>query len=129
MAHLPLNMEGLEYYRADYVAEFMNAVSEWINQYHNIKNLTIKITEVVGEEGGQETGVRLAEVLASNNTIETLDLYRTQLIDKNNKEQWGNALLENKMITKLCGGIKWDVVEYLKAKTADRTPTLEIESY
>ena len=81
---------------------------------------------MVGEEGGQEFGVRLAEVLASNTTIETIELEETNLIDEENQEQWGDALLQNTTITRLSlEGIESDVFEYLKAKTADRSPPLE----
>jgi len=127
MAHLPLNMEELDILYANYGAEFLNAVSERINKFKNIKTLELNFSSVLWEEGPQEASVRLAEVLASNITIETLTLNRTNLIDENNKEQWGNALLQNKTITKLyCGDVNSDVVEYLKANTAYRSPTLEI---
>merc|ERR1712086_1136363 len=123
-------MEKLNIWGAEYGDEFINAVIERIKEFNNLKKLWLDGIKVVGEEGGQEVGVRLAEVLASNTTIETLGLTNTNLIDEENKEQWGDALLQNTTITYLrLWGVESDVVEYLKATTADRSPPLKIESY
>jgi len=128
MAHLPLNINTLYIDNAAYGAEFMDAVIQRIKQFSNIKYLFIVRTTVVGEEGGQEVGVRLAEVLATNTTITDIIMDNTNLIDDKNKEQWGDALLRNKTVTKLSlSGVESEIVDYLKTKTAARSPPLEIE--
>merc|ERR1719491_39564 len=100
---------------AAYGAEFMDAVTQRIKQFSNIKYLFIVRTTVVGEEGGQEVGVRLAEVLATNTTITSIFMDDSNLIDDKNKEQWGDAMLRNKTVTKLSlEGVETEVVDYLK---------------
>ena len=114
-------------YRAEYGAEIYDALIERIKQFKSLKWLLLFDSKVVGEDGGQEVGVCLAEVLSSNNTVETLGL--EDLINDNNKEQWGVALLQNETITRLAlDGVESNLVDYLKAKTAERSPQLEIKS-
>ena len=51
----------------------------------------------------------------------------TNLIDDKNKEQWADALLRNETVTSLSlQGVEAKVVDYLKTKTAARSPPLEI---
>merc|ERR1740124_1012082 len=119
---------GQEVGVCEYGAEFMNAVIQQIKQFRNIELLNICDTTVVGEEGGQEVGVRLAEVLATNTTIIDIIMDDTNLIDDKNKEQWGDALLRNKTVDELSlTGVEYEIVDYLKTRTAARSPRLNIE--
>jgi len=128
MAHLPLGIEGLDISYARYDAEFMNAVIEQIQYFHNLETLDIYAIKVLDEKGGLEVseeeglevGVRLAEVLASNTTIKSLDVRFSNLIDEKNKEEWGDALLQNTTIKELdFDGVDKDVFDYLKEKSAE----------
>ena len=94
----------------------------------NLEVLGISNTLVGGEKEGQEAGVRLAKVLATNTTIKELDLSRTDLIDVDNMMQWGNAMIKNTTLTGLSlDGVEAEIAEQLRTITKDRTPSLEIK--
>ena len=82
-------------------------------------------TKVRGEKGGQEAGVRLAKVLATNTTIKTLYLQHTDLIELDTVEQWGDALMKNTTLTVLSlDGVDEEIKEKLRTRTKDRTPKI-----
>ena len=94
----------------------------------NLEVLGISDTLVGGEKEGQEAGVRLAKVLATNTTIKELDLSRTDLIGVDNVMQWGDAMMENTTLTGLSlDGVEAEIAEQLRTITKDRTPSLEIK--
>eukprot|EP00555_Chaetoceros_dichaeta_P003080 CAMPEP_0198249616 /NCGR_PEP_ID=MMETSP1447-20131203/1091_1 /TAXON_ID=420782 /ORGANISM="Chaetoceros dichaeta, Strain CCMP1751" /LENGTH=109 /DNA_ID=CAMNT_0043934295 /DNA_START=1 /DNA_END=327 /DNA_ORIENTATION=- len=72
--------------------------------------------------GGQDAGVLLAEVIASHTGIEKLYLWNTDLIGKDNVEQWGKSLLKNKKLTYLgLDGVTDEIREQLRDATKDRS--------
>ena len=94
----------------------------------NLEVLGISDTLVGGEKEGQEAGVRLAKVLATNTTIKELDLSRTDLIGVDNVMQWGDAMMKNTTLTGLSlDGVEAEIAEQLRTITKDRTPSLEIK--
>merc|ERR1711935_1047564 len=106
MAHLPLTIKELSIENANFGAEFVEALIQQVGKFKNLEKLRISNTYVsdekgiwntlvrlVGgkkgdEKGGQEAGVRLAKVLATNATIKELYLWYTDLIGSDNVEEW-----------------------------------------
>jgi len=149
VAHLPLTIDELTIY-SDYGIEFMRALIERVLEFHNMKYLDIFQTSVMervkkfhnlerlgilrtlvgGEEEGQEAGLRLAEILSWNTTIELIRL-PAGLVGVKNVEKWGNALMENKTLTTFyySGKLRDEIVDELKTKTKDRKPKLKIEKW
>jgi len=101
VAHLPPTIESLIIAEANYGVEFLEALIERVKQLHDMKELTIENTLVGGDGGGQQVGLRLAEILSTNTTIERLHLWNTDLIGTENVEQWGDALMKNDTMTEL----------------------------
>merc|ERR1740136_180867 len=129
MSHLPLTIKRLDIFNAEFGSEFMEALIKQVEQFENLEWLWICNTLVGGEKGGQEAGVQLAKVLAANTTIKSLNLWSTDLIRSDNVVQWGDALIENKTLTRFAlVGVDGEKMEKLRTKTKDRTPTLTIEA-
>merc|ERR1712008_293356 len=100
--HLPPTIESLIIAEANYGVEFLEALIERVKLLNEVKELTIENTFVGGDEGeGQLVGLRLAEILSTNTTIERLHLWNTDLIGTENVEQWGDALMKNDTMTEL----------------------------
>merc|ERR1712008_141145 len=72
MSHLPLTIKELVISHADFGAEFMEALIQQVEKFKNLELLYLYETKVGDEKGGQEAGVRLAKVLATNTTIDAL---------------------------------------------------------
>merc|ERR1740124_1539407 len=129
MSHLPLTIKRLDIFNAEFGSEFMEALIKQVEQFENLEWLWICDTLVGGEKEGQEAGVRLAKVLAANTTIKSLNLWSTDLIRSDNVVQWGDALMENKTLTRLAlMGVDGEIEEKLRTKIKDRTPNLTIEA-
>jgi len=128
VAHLPLTIDTLWIENAEYGIEFMRALIERVKKFHNMKGLYIQSTLVGGEEEGQEAGLRLAGILSCNTTIDYIVL-PAGLIGAKNVEEWGNALMENKTLTRFeyDGELGDEIVDELQTKTEDREPKLEID--
>ena len=96
--------------------------------FRNMKTLWIYKTKVDGEEEGQEASSRLAEIISCNTTITYIRL-SAGLIGADNVEQWGNALMKNKTLTKFeyDGELGYEIVDQLKTKTKDCATELKIE--
>ena len=101
VCHLPLTIEKLDIYKARLRVEFMDAIIERIKQVPNLKDLSLWCTHIGDDHEGQVAGLRLAEILKSNTTIEIVDLRYTNLIGSETVTQWGDALLENTSLTYL----------------------------
>ena len=131
--HLPLYFDELWIRNAKYGSEFVNGLIKRVNVFHNLKGLGIFDTLVGGEEGGQEAGLQFAEMLSTNTTIKELYLDWKALITTHNLEKWGDALMQNKTMTKLklyeVGADDKDEIVRLKTKTENRTPELYIRSW
>jgi len=78
--------------------KLVDALIRQVDQFKNLEYLQIYNTSVGDEKGGQEAGVRLAKVLATNTTIKRLWLINTDLIGTDNVVEWGDALMENKTL-------------------------------
>jgi len=127
VSHLPLTIKKLTINRSMFGAEFADALIERVSQFKNLEILSMCNTRVGEEKEGQEAGMRLSKVLATNTTIKTFRLHNTNLIGSDNVVQWGDALMENNSLTKLMlGGVGKEIEEELRTKTKDRTPELEI---
>jgi len=82
------------------------------------------------EEVGQETDVRLANMLPTNTTITWISLLRTDLVRSDNVTQWGYVLMWKKTLTNLyLAGVGADIIDEPKAKTKDRTADLFISLF
>ena len=125
VAHLPPTIEKLTIENAEFGREFMDALIDGVKVFHNLNFLWLNKTLVGGKDGGQEAGLRLAEVIASHTSIKQLNLCDTDLIGTDNVEQWGDALLQNKTLTKFSlDRTTKEIKEQLKEKTKDRSPKL-----
>lgn len=99
IAHLPLTIETLSIVDGKFGPEFIDALIERIRLCTALTYLKLTDTLVGGgEEAGSEPGARLAEVLASNTTIERLELLRTDLVGPKNVKEWGDALVQNQTL-------------------------------
>jgi len=130
VAHLPLTIDECDIWKAGakYGLEFWDALFERVNQFHNFNKLTINDYNVDGQAVGQEVGVRLAKIMATNTTIKKLELLYTDLIGVDNTEQWGDALMNNNTLTELrLSGVGDDIIEQLKTKTKNRTLELKFD--
>jgi len=137
VAHLPLTIDVLSIWGAKYSSDFWDALIEQVKQFHNLNKLDICETSVGDDKGGQEVGLRLAEMMSTNTTIKRLELDDTDLIGADNVEQWGDALMKNNTLTELMlrvGGYDDDgdeiedgdeFVDKLKTKTENRALKLE----
>jgi len=107
--------------------KLVDALIRQVDQFKNLEYLQIYNTYVGDENGGQEAGVRLANVLATNTTMTTLNLQWTDLIGSDIVVEWGDALMENKTLTTCyLTGVDYEIEEKLRTKTKDRTPSLDI---
>jgi len=128
IAHLPLTVRKLQIYNADYGPGFMEALIQHVGESSTLRRLDLINTLVGDEEEGQEAGVWLAHILASNENIKSLMLYETDLMGSNNITQWGDALMKNKTLTLLSmRGVGIKIKDELKRMTKDRTPNLDIK--
>jgi len=128
--HLPLYLDELDIFSAQFGSEFVNVLIKRVKVFHNLNYLNISDIRVGGEEGGQEAGLRFAEMLSTNTTIKGFSLFRTDLITTDNMEKWGDALMQNNTMTELdLSGVKHEIIMRLKKKTENRTPELAINSY
>jgi len=128
MSHLPLTIKGLYIKNAGdrFGSEFMDALIQQVDQCKNLEWLGINNTKVGDEKGGQEAGVRLAKVLATNTTITYLRLSNTDLIGSGNVVEWGDALMENTTLTMLSlNGVDEEIKKKIRTKTKDRIPKLK----
>ena len=130
VAHLPLTIDELWIGNAKYGIKFMRALIKRVKKFHNLKELNIGRTLVGGEEEWQEAGLRLAEILSCNTTIEDITL-PAGLIGAKNVEEWGNTLMENKTLTEFVydGELGDDIVDELNKKTEDRETKLLIKKW
>jgi len=127
--HLPLYLDNLWIRNVKHCFEFMNGLIKRVKLFHNLKDLRIFDILIGGEEGGQEAGVRFAEMLSTNTTIKELWLRRTDLITIENVEKWGDALMQNNTMTELwLGGVGGNNVNLLKVETENRIPNLRISN-
>lgn len=127
ISHLPLTIKLLWIENAEFGGEFIESLIEQVKIFKNLVEFHLIDTFVGGERGGQEVGVRLAEVLAINTTITEFSLDRTDLIGSDNVAQWGDALVENNtLINFWVKGVEAEIKDELKARTKDRTLKLRI---
>jgi len=143
VAHLPPTIEQLTVKNAEFGREFIEAVIDRVKEFHNLKFLMLDKALVGGTDnlkfhmldtsviggilGGQDAGVLLAEVIASHTGIEKLYVWNTDLIGKDNVEQWGKSLLKNKKLTYLgLNGVTDEVREQLRDATKDRSLKIDI---
>jgi len=104
--HLPLTIEGLTIEKAPFGIEFMKILIQQIKTFTNLKSLRISHTLVGGMNEGRDSGLHLAEAIASNSKIEKLNLYKTDLIGVRNVALWADVLAKNKVLKSLkCSGM------------------------
>ena len=126
VANVPLTIGRLVIRYAKFGAEFMDALIERVGK-SEVKHLYLCYTSVGDEEGGQEAGRRLANMLSSNDHIERLKLWDTDLLVSENVEEWGDALMKATNLTKLeLHGVGSEIVGKLQERTKDREPELKI---
>ena len=92
MSQLPPTIEGLVVRYVPYGSTFMDGIIEWVKKATNLKYLFFGEICVGWIDGGRDAGVRLAAALATNNTIETLRLVRTDLMGSRNVKEWVKSL-------------------------------------
>jgi len=118
VAHLPLTIETLTIVDGKFGAEFVDALIERVRVSTALIYLKLTDTLVGGrDEAGKEAGVRLAKVLASNTTIERLELLRTDLVGPENVVEWGDALVQNRTLkTFTLYGVAAEIDDELREK-------------
>jgi len=127
ISHIPLTIEGLVIREAKFGLEFFEALARRIKDFTNLKSLTIWDSLIEVEEGGRDAGVTLAEALASNSTINRLNLYSTNLMEPANAAQWADALRKNVTLTTLClDNVDSGIEEELRVSMKERVPKLDI---
>jgi len=137
VANLPLAIKNLKIKNAKHGVEFMNSLVQRVGILKNLKKLWIdNDTLESGEEGkrdaggkneGQKADFNLATMLSTNNTIDELHLYNTDLVRTDNVEMWVNALMLNKKIARLwLIGVGKEVRDALTEKTKDRELELKV---
>jgi len=127
VSNIPLSTRKLSVYNATFGIKFMKALTQRIDTLSKLIYVKLYDILVDGEREGQEAGVLLAKVLASNNTIISLSLFRTNLLGSSNVIQWGDALMENNILKQLRSeGVGTQIREKLKERTKDRRPKLGI---
>mmetsp|Transcript_22987 Transcript_22987/g.28194 ORF Transcript_22987/g.28194 Transcript_22987/m.28194 type:complete len:802 (+) Transcript_22987:101-2506(+) len=98
--HLPKSLEKLEIKFSPYGAPLIHGIIDWMKDKH-LKTLDIRCTCVGGKHGGRDTGSRLADAIASHESLEDLKLYQTDLIGERNIEDWKKAFKRNQSIKTL----------------------------
>jgi len=137
VANLPLTIESLKIQNAKYGTDFIDTLVQRVSKLVGLEKFWIdnepsvdaeeKGKDDVGEDEEQKAGSRLAEMLSTNCTIKELYLYNTNLIGLKNVEIWGDALMQNKTITRLwLIGTGKQVSTELEKKTSERTPELKV---
>lgn len=99
VAYLPLSMDGLVIRDAKFGPEFIETLTNKIKALTNLHLLTIGDTLVTGEVKVHDAGLHLAQALASNCTINKLNMYNTNLISTSNVAQWTDAFINNVPLT------------------------------
>jgi len=133
ISHLPLSVSELTIMHANFGPNTnfgVGMIDAIINHVANTTSMThfgLYFTKAGGDR--RNAGMRLADAMATNNSIETLYLLDTDFLLMDNVEQWGVALTTNKTIETL--NLEWveaEVVEKLKGITKDN-PKLKIDLY
>jgi len=124
ISRLPPSIEGLWITNAPYGSSFMDALIEWIKNATHIKSLAIEITCVGGMlNGGRDVGARLADALATKNTLEALALNHTDLIGSRNVNEWSEALGRMELLKSFsCEGTRrWGIMEFVRFRVDKST--------
>jgi len=130
IVHLPITIVMLGIRSGNFGSKFMEALIQRVSKASKLKCLEIDDTLVGFEEGREEIGVKLAEVMASDNTIEDLWLWNTDLLVSNNAKQWGDALVKNTTLSCLrLSGVEDDIQSDLKTISKNRIPKLDIRAW
>ncbi len=109
--HLPLSIESLTISFAPFGYPFFNALAEWIKISNKIKVLKIEKSfagsmacsgnVVSSHRSGCDAGIRIAEALSSNRTLEELILDETDLMGSRNVSAWAESLGVNRTLKKI----------------------------
>ena len=89
VSHLPLNIRKLEILEAKFGVKFAKALIERVGQCKKLKHLFLYGISCGDVDEGEELGVRMAEVISANVTIEKIWLWNTYFLVVNNVNPWG----------------------------------------
>jgi len=123
VAHLPPTVTDLWINYASFGKGFVEAVIQHVAVSSSLRELNLRNTVVSGKEEGRELGVRLADVLSTNNTITSLNLQSTDLLVSANVKEWEIALNKNTTLTTL---LQDNFSKELSDATSGRTPYLTV---
>jgi len=128
ISHLPPSIEELLIDVAPYGSIFIDALIEWIKTIaKNLKYLGIRFTCVGGKDEGRDAGVRLAEALATNNTLHALWLRGTDLVGSRNVNEWAEALGQMTALESFrCEGMRQWYECGFNESTLDSNSTVEL---
>jgi len=126
MSHLPLTVTNLTIWNGNLGVEMIDAVTEHVANTTKLDYLFLWQTHAGGEEG-RKAGERLAGAMVVNTSVRSLVLRHTDLVVRENVEQWEAALTSNKTLRDFdLLGVEAEIVEKLREATKDRTPKLKI---
>jgi len=123
VAHLPPTVPELWINYANFGKGFVEAVIQHTAGSTNLKELNLRNSIVGGEEESSELGIRLAEVISTNNTITSLNVQSTKLLVSTNVKEWENALMKNTTLTTL---LQDSFSQELSDATRERKPHLTV---
>ena len=98
VGYVPLEIKVLEIEHAEFGGKFWKALIQRVGEC-NFEKLSLYKNKIDDNEC-KELGVRLAEVIAANNSIEELRVWYTKLMVANNVKQWGEVFMRNNTLTK-----------------------------
>jgi len=125
--HLPPTIKALYINDANFGKEFIDAVIKHVGKSLKLERLDLDGTKVGDDNAGQDAGVRLVNVLASNNTITSLELRSTDLLGSMNVKHWGDTLMKMTSLRYLwLSEVGEEIKNELELRTKNRTPNLYI---
>ena len=114
--HLPLTIEKLSVWHADFGLNFIESLIQRVEQMSDLTYLCLGYTNARGKDG-QKAGSFLAKLLTFNKSIKILRLTNTDLVGLTNLTEWGDALAKNMTLSKLdMPGVSENIKEYLRVR-------------
>ena len=107
----------------------MDAVIDWIEKSSNLKSLRIFVTFVRGRnaDGGRDIGIRFAKTRTAKNTIESLELSRTDLMGSRNVDEWSEAFEKMTSLKCLdCRGMRRYIENVDESTFDEKTSTVTV---
>jgi len=107
----------------------MDAVIDWIEKSSNLKSLCIFVTFVRGRnaDGGRDIGIRFAKTRTAKNTIESLELSRTDLMGSRNVDEWSEAFDKMTLLQELECYEMGNYINSVDKSTLDEINSIDVD--